>query len=105
MIKQIIYVSIILISGCNNEPKYRTTYVMAPVCNTDTVAARAEFTLQCIGNANPKSDEEPEDWIQLCMSMATSMYCELKSYKIIEFKKPNGKWAPSSKKLIEAQND
>ncbi|MCP5004805.1 MAG: hypothetical protein GY941_12820 [Planctomycetes bacterium] len=105
MNKQVLCVLIILLAGCDDEPKYRTSYEMAPACNADTVAARAEFTLQCIGNANPKSDEEPEDWIDICLDMAVSTYCELKSYEVIEFKQDGGYWEPASRKLVGARND
>jgi len=33
------------------------------------------FILDCIKNANPKSDEEPEDWIYMCKNMSLDLYC------------------------------
>ena len=36
----------------------------------------ADFALTCIENANPKSDEEPEDWIDKCQNMAMNLLCK-----------------------------
>lgn len=33
------------------------------------------FILDCIKNANPKSDEEPEDWIYMCKNMSLDLFC------------------------------
>ena len=46
-------------------------------CNT---VEQAKFVLTCIKNANPKSDEEPEDWIYECKNMSLDMFCTKKSY-------------------------
>jgi hypothetical protein len=44
-------------------------------CAEANVEQRAQFILKCIESANPKSDEEPEDWILLCNQMARDTYC------------------------------
>ena len=38
---------------------------------------QAVFVLECIKNANPKSDEEPEDWIGDCKTMSNDLFCEI----------------------------
>lgn len=38
---------------------------------------QAEFILKCIENANPKSDEEPEDWITICQAMSEDLFCTI----------------------------
>lgn len=38
----------------------------------------AKFTLACIEKANPKSDEEPEGWIELCKKMGVEIFCPRK---------------------------
>lgn len=45
-------------------------------CNKDTLEQRASFTLDCIKNANPMSDEDPEDWIAVCEETSIRTYCE-----------------------------
>ncbi|MCP4262922.1 MAG: hypothetical protein GY774_36240 [Planctomycetes bacterium] len=105
MIKRALCILPLFLVGCDDAPKYRTYHELEHVCAADTVPARAEFTLQCIANANPKSDEEPEDWIRLCLEMAVDTYCELQSYKVTEVKLKGGYWEASSRKLIKGGND
>ena len=64
---------IVQCSGCKEDYVIQTEYF---VCSDDTVEDRAQFVLECIENANPKSDEEPEDWIGICQRMADSNYCK-----------------------------
>ncbi len=33
--------------------------------------------LKCVLNGNPKSDEEPEDWIPVCAKVAKEVWCPL----------------------------
>lgn len=40
-------------------------------------ARRAAFVLTCAKNANPKSDEEPEDMLSMCSKIADRNYCEV----------------------------
>lgn len=65
---------LLCVSGCDYE-KTQTITKSHPVCDSSTIEARASFTLSCIANANPKSDEEPEDWITICQDMAIKTYC------------------------------
>lgn len=41
-------------------------------CNS---AEQSKFILTCIKNANPKSDEEPEDWLYQCKNISLDLYC------------------------------
>jgi hypothetical protein len=70
--------TIFLLTACGGDgkPFEYTKRISEPVCTDETIAQRAEFTLQCITNANPKSDEEPEDWLHKCEDMAVSLYCK-----------------------------
>lgn len=70
----------ILLSGCNSgrfpEPEQvRTIEVYDHYCTADSESKRADFSLKCIKNANPMSDEEPEDWIWECHRMSVSTFC------------------------------
>ena len=60
--------------GCS-KGDLRTTEKNAHHCTLDSSEKRASFILQCISNANPKSDEEPEDWITKCQNMAEETLC------------------------------
>ena len=58
-----------LLSGCHDptEIEYRTK-----IPDKNREAARA-WVAQCILDANPQSDEEPEDWIRQCEITATGL--------------------------------
>ncbi len=40
-------------------------------------ASYSETFLKCVLNGNPKSDEEPEDWIPVCAKVAKEAWCPL----------------------------
>lgn len=42
----------------------------------DLMQQRADFVLQCANNANPRSDEEPEDMLRECDRIAGTTFCE-----------------------------
>ena len=77
--------------GCDWEPE-RTVNRMDFICDDSTVEKRADFTLKCISGANPKSDEEPEDWIRLCQKMAIENYCPAKSVMVLQYKECRDCW-------------
>ena len=52
----------------------------------------ANFTLQCIKNANPVSDEEPEDWIPLCKKMAIDIFCTKITITVKQHKEKYSYW-------------
>ena len=74
----------LLCVGCTNREETRTTERLRKHCEQDTTDVRASFILQCIANGNPKSDEEPEDWIKQCQYMAEDTYCTSKPYVITQ---------------------
>lgn len=68
----------VILVGCGSkvgEKKQSTVDIVN--CPVEKQSDIADFTLQCIANANPKSDEEPEDWIGMCRTMAVETYCEI----------------------------
>jgi hypothetical protein len=44
--------------------------------NGSHAGSRAEFVLSCAENANPKSDEEPEDMLRECDRIARDTFCD-----------------------------
>ena len=76
----ILIIAVTVLSACDRV-RERLRYYSE--CTAETVDKRATFILQCISNANPKSDEEPEDWLQKCQVIAEETYCESVQYKVI----------------------
>jgi len=74
----------LLCAGCSDREETRTAERMRIQCEPETIKARANFILQCIKNANPKSDEEPEDWITKCQDMSQGTYCPKKPYIVTQ---------------------
>jgi hypothetical protein len=75
----------ILLFGCGDNYQVgdiKEEIVNKQFCTENTIDLRAEFTLTCISNANPHSDEEPEDWIRYCQDMAEQTYCQIQPVKI-----------------------
>lgn len=62
------------IAGCG-KGDVRKFEVSEIYCTQESSEKRAEFILSCIKNANPVSDEEPEDWIMKCQAMAERTIC------------------------------
>lgn len=69
-----------------------------PDCDLTTSEVRASFILSCIKNANPHSDEEPEDWIKICQTMAEKTYCPYAEFTVIYNK---GGWGEVSRVKIK----
>lgn len=89
----------LLLAGCSEgETNIRTEY--ANVCYSRTLETRSDFILKCIKNANPMSDEEPEDYIRECKNTATDLYCETKKFKIFETY-TGGRWVTTTKREIK----
>lgn len=80
---------LLLVAGCSD--KSRTIPRLTYDCHDkhDQVSA---FILSCIESANPKSDEEPEDWIGKCEDMAERTYCTQKTVMVEQFKPSNSYW-------------
>ncbi len=79
--------SLFFLSGC--EDQHRTVERSRLICQEETKKPRADFILKCIGNANPKSDEEPEDWIYKCKVMAEETFCDYENVMVRQYA-PNG---------------
>jgi len=75
-----------IIVGCDTHISKRKITRTQPVCDTTTSRERSEFILTCIKNANPNSDEEPEDWILLCEKMAERTLCSVVQVEVIQRK-------------------
>lgn len=75
MIK-IILLTFILI-GCRGK-SYYSNY--RNNCETTLAKKRINFILECIKNANSKSDGEPEDWLHICQNIAEDTYCKKEKY-------------------------
>ena len=69
----IILILAFFLIGCGSEVETVDRY--ESFCNDTTIQARSEFTLTCIKNANPLSDEEPEDMISECNKVAKIIHC------------------------------
>lgn len=73
--KALVFLAIALSVGCD-KGEIRTLERNDNFCTTESKEERAHFILQCIENANPKSDEEPEDWIVKCEDISTRTFCK-----------------------------
>lgn len=80
----VLTLAVLCISCTVEEEVYR----YKTVCEKDTAEARHNFIVDCLRGANSKSDEEPEDWIMKCQTMAQNLYCEKKVVKVTQ----EGKW-------------
>ena len=80
------FIIISFISGCGeyHSGSERTRIKNIINCQAGSSEKRADFILKCIANANPKSDEEPEDWIRNCQTMAEQTFCKKQSMTITE---------------------
>lgn len=99
-IKLPVIILLLSLTACS-EDEYRTVVEVRPFCDTQSKEERAEFILQCLKNANPKSDEEPEIWVHLCPEMAEELFCDVKSVKIRQVKPANSYWRDTN--IIEIQ--
>ena len=95
----------LLSTGCDKPPQYRTILRMDNICATESSDKRAAFTLTCIDSANPKSDEEPEDWILLCEKMATDTYCQKTTVTVDQVKLKGSWWKDISVKTNTGNNN
>ena len=74
----------LLCTACTNPDETRVFLKTDNYCKKDTTQKRVDFILQCIANANPKSDEEPEDWIRECQWMAEDTFCDKAVFEVTE---------------------
>lgn len=57
--------------GCAEPPSYEISYRIT--CSPSV--ERADKIIACVAAANPKSDEEPEDWLRICNEMMRDALC------------------------------
>lgn len=96
----------LFLSGCGNaEDETIIQYEYDTWCTVETTDKRAKFIVECIANANPKSDEEPEDWIRSCQYMGEDTFCEKKEIKVTLFRAggSNTFWKITNKELVIKQ--
>lgn len=96
--KTALIIALVLMAGCSDKTK--VIQKMEFYCESDTKRERATFILMCLNNANPKSDEEPEDWIHQCEDMSNELYCEERLYNITRFQPANSYWRDIKKELV-----
>lgn len=78
-----------LLVGCDNKSKPTISKYIEDVVDCSKVREQqASFINQCITNANPKSDEEPEDWIRSCEKMSERL-CERSRWTVFKTKQVN----------------
>jgi hypothetical protein len=78
----LLLLAITLLCACT--PKDDRVYIEQRYECKQADKERIDFTLSCIANANPMSDEEPEDWIRQCNIVAKENYCKLAPYLVTE---------------------
>lgn len=102
--KYLICFSLVFVVGCDSGPETRVSESNETYCTKNTATERSEFILQCIKNANPNSDEEPEDWIRQCQWMAEETICEKRTMVITEFRRGSGYvWQETSRTLKDQE--
>lgn len=77
---------VLFLTGCTDYPEFKERTKTKDFCVKLTEGKRASFILQCLKNTNPKSDEDPEDWMRICGEMAVETYCEQKKV-IVTYKR------------------
>ena len=102
-IKLLTILPLLALTACG-EDEYSTYMRQDLVCDASSVSQRSDFILSCIKNANPKSDEEPEDWIKDCQDMAEETYCELKTVKVTMYKPAGSFWRDIKTEPINKEN-
>lgn len=71
--------SLALLAGCGSRRGEVYSRVSADNwCEGHEVEYR-DFVASCIKDANPKSDEEPEDWISQCEQTGKRIICPIRS--------------------------
>lgn len=69
-------VLVLAVTACGSP--YNVKYADNIYCPADS-KERATFILECVKNANPMSDEEPEDYIYQCNVTSKELFCETKT--------------------------
>lgn len=66
-------VFVVFMLGCDNPDRPKP--IKPKLSHCDTSQEQREWVSNCVRDANPKSDEEPEDWIRECYEMSVKLYC------------------------------
>lgn len=83
--KKIIFVALLFaLIGCDDYPQYRNIKAMRKICSDEDIPKKASFILECLKNSNPKSDEEPEDWMPICERMAEKTFCKKETFNVTQ---------------------
>ena len=64
----------------------------------------SEFILQCAKNSNPMSDEEPEDMLEACRTIAGEIYGK-KVYNVYSFERGNYCYSDSANEARKCAKD
>ncbi len=103
--KYILLILLFILTSCDGSMASRTIQEIRKKCSFKTTEKRAGFILKCVENANPVSDEEPEDWIKKCQEMAEDTYCPKKTFKIEQWKPCHGcMWHDGSMEEVKDDN-
>ena len=78
---------VLLLTGCNSDNREEPIRVAERTSIQGNKEA-AEFILQCAKNSNPMSDEEPEDMLEACRTIAGEIYGK-KVYHVYSFERGN----------------
>lgn len=62
------------LTACGDSAYPTTSYVCSAPEDKQALAA---WVSKCIAEANPQSDEEPEDWIRECARVGPELVCPL----------------------------
>ena len=72
---------ILAISACaapgGDEDPFAARPGMVPYCDKEQSAKLTEWVQKCIADANPQSDEDPEDWIRECKRTGIELLCPM----------------------------
>lgn len=74
----ILLISVLLMMSCicAQDPELHYKHECSPEQNEQIAA----WVLKCIEVANPKADEEPEDWIYQCKRTAKQTLCNMQPF-------------------------
>lgn len=74
LIASVFIIGMVVLCGCDKDVN-DVRWEKVDQCTAKQNEKLAPWVNECIKNANPKSDEEPEDWIYMCKNMGKEMFC------------------------------
>lgn len=85
-----VVITFLLLVACDGETNYNMGLVYDRHCSEAAdLRTLQQWTSDCIKSANPRSDEEPEDWIEECRRSGFAIACPL--VPTVEYLQ-NGEW-------------